>query len=135
MPMSSAGRAVNSNGCVTKPKECGIGLRSCFVPIQSSSLTGSYVMATAEQREPYESRGSRTVLGEPGGESPPGHSTIASVRLPARYFRSTPNNGHRETGPTSPFRANTGSRSSLNHFIDSSEKAGRDDNARRLGGL
>jgi hypothetical protein len=41
----------------------------------SSLLTGSYVMATAEQREPYESRGSRTVLGEPGGESPPGHST------------------------------------------------------------
>src|SRR5271154_6230754 len=79
MPMSSAGRAVNSNGCVTKPKECGIGLRSCFVPILSSSLTGSYVMATAEQREPYESRGSCTVLGEPGGESPPGHSTIASV--------------------------------------------------------
>src|ERR1700719_2167340 len=76
MPMSSAGRAVNSNGCVIKPKECGIGLRSCFVPIQSSSLTGSYVMATAEQREPYESRGSRTVLGEPGGESPPGHSTL-----------------------------------------------------------
>jgi hypothetical protein len=33
-------------------------------------------MATAEQREPYESRGSRTVLGEPGGESPPGHSSI-----------------------------------------------------------
>ena len=60
--MSSAGRAVNSSGCVTKPKECGIGLRSCFVPIQSSSLTGSYVMATAEQREPYESRGSRTVV-------------------------------------------------------------------------
>jgi hypothetical protein len=37
-------------------------LRSCFVQIQSSSLTGSCVMATAEQREPYESRGSRTVL-------------------------------------------------------------------------
>src|ERR1700689_2015926 len=75
MPMSSAGRAVNSDGCVTKPKECGIGLRSCFVQIPNSSLTGSYVMATAEQREPYESRGSRTVLGEPGGESPPGHSS------------------------------------------------------------
>jgi hypothetical protein len=45
------------------------------VQIRSPSLTGSYVMATAEQREPYESRGSRTVLGEPGGESPPGHST------------------------------------------------------------
>jgi hypothetical protein len=33
-------------------------------------------MATAEHREPYESRGSRTVLGAPGGESPPGDSTF-----------------------------------------------------------
>src|SRR3984885_3202393 len=98
MPMSSAGRAVNSNGCVIKPKECGIGLRTCFVPIQSSSLTGSYVMATAEQREPYESRGSRTVLGEPGGESPPGHSTIASLWLCADYFRSTRSFGHGADG-------------------------------------
>src|SRR5580700_8254817 len=75
--MSSAGRAVSSNGCVTKPKGRETGLRGCFVQIRSSLLTGSYVMETAEQREPYESRGSRTVLGEPGGESPPGHSTIA----------------------------------------------------------
>src|SRR5580704_3598528 len=78
--MSSAGRAVNSNGCVTKPKGRETGLRSYFVQIRSSLLTGSYVMETAEQREPYESRGSRTVLGEPGGESPPGHSTIAPFR-------------------------------------------------------
>src|SRR6202035_3989785 len=77
--MSSAGRAVSSNGSVTKPRGRGIGLRSCFVQIQSSLLTGSYVMVTAEQREPYESRGSRTVLREPGGESPPGHSTAVSV--------------------------------------------------------
>src|SRR5271165_2042612 len=90
MPMSSAGRAVNSNGCVTKPKECGIGLRSCFVPIQSSSLTGSYVMATAEQWEPYESRGSRTVLGEPGGESPPGHSSKATEVGRPRHVWFTP---------------------------------------------
>src|ERR1700738_834028 len=95
MPMSSAGPAVNSNGCVTKPKECGIGLRSCFVPIQSSSLTGSYVMATAEQREPYESRGSRTVLGEPGGESPPGHSTIATETRCPRYVRFSPDSDRR----------------------------------------
>src|SRR6516225_3826412 len=32
-------------------------------------------METAEHREPYESRGSRTDLGAPGGESPPGDST------------------------------------------------------------
>ena len=33
-------------------------------------------MESAEHREPYESRGSRTDLGAPGGESPPGDSTI-----------------------------------------------------------
>jgi len=33
-------------------------------------------METAEHREPYESRGSRTDLGAPGGESPPGDSTV-----------------------------------------------------------
>jgi len=77
--MSSAGRAVSSNGCVTRPKGREIGLRSCAVQIPSSLLIGSYVMGTVEQREPYESRGSRTVLGEPGGESPPGHSTFHLV--------------------------------------------------------
>jgi hypothetical protein len=35
--------------------------------------------------------------------------SIASVRRPARYFRSTPINGHRKIGPTGPFRANIGS--------------------------
>src|SRR6266699_3025005 len=76
--MSSAGRAVSTNGCVSKPKGRETGLQSCVRQIRSSSLTGNYVMETAEQQEPYESRGSRTVLGEPGGESPPGHSTIAA---------------------------------------------------------
>src|SRR5207253_9027754 len=79
--MSSAGRAVSTNGCVSKPKGRETGLQSCVRQIRSSSLTGSYVMETAEQQEPYESRGSRTVLGEPGGESPPGHSTIAARSL------------------------------------------------------
>ena len=40
-----------------------------------SSPIGHYAMATAEHREPCESRGSRTVLGAPGGESPPGNSS------------------------------------------------------------
>ena len=73
--MSSAGRAESTNGCVSNPKGRETGLQSCVRQIRNSSLTGSYVMETAEQQEPYESRGSRTVLGEPGGESPPGHST------------------------------------------------------------
>src|ERR1700738_5280299 len=77
--MSSAGRAVNSSGCVTKPKGRGIGLSGSAAQIRPSWLTGSYVMETAEHREPYESRGSRTVLGAPGGESPPGDSTNSEV--------------------------------------------------------
>ena len=40
-----------------------------------AGLVGSYVMATAEHREPYESRGSRTVLGARGGAIPPRDST------------------------------------------------------------
>jgi hypothetical protein len=36
-------------------------------------------METAEHREPYESRGSGTDLGAPGGESPPGDSTEADL--------------------------------------------------------
>jgi hypothetical protein len=73
--MSSAGRAENSNGCVTRPKGREIGLSGFAAQIQLCSLTGSYVMATAEHREPYESRGSRTVLGARGGEIPPRDST------------------------------------------------------------
>src|SRR5262249_12864645 len=72
------GRAENSNGCVTRPKGREIGLSGFAAQIQLYSLTGSYVMATAEHREPYESRGSRTVLGARGGEIPPRDSTMAS---------------------------------------------------------
>src|SRR5262245_57717764 len=36
-------------------------------------------METAEHREPYESRGSRTDLGAPGGEIPPGDSTFQPI--------------------------------------------------------
>src|SRR5437773_8389890 len=35
-------------------------------------------METAEHWKPYESRGSRTDLGAPGGETPPGDSTIGT---------------------------------------------------------
>src|SRR6516165_7246921 len=79
MSMSSAGRAENSNGCVTRPKGREIGLSGFAAQIQLCSLTGSYVMATAEHREPYESRGSRTVLGARGGEIPPRDSTKARI--------------------------------------------------------
>ena len=73
--MSSAGRAESSNGYATKPKGQETGLRGFAVQIQLCSLIGSCVMATAEHREPYESRGSRTVLGARGGAIPPRDST------------------------------------------------------------
>src|SRR5262244_2873924 len=41
---------------------------------------GKAVQATAEHREPCDSRGSCTVLGAPGGEIPPGDSTRAALR-------------------------------------------------------
>src|SRR5580693_9666845 len=75
--MSSAGRAANSNGCVSKPKEHATGLIGFAAQIRRSSLIGSCAMETAEHREPCESRGSRTDLGAPGGEIPPGDSTGA----------------------------------------------------------
>ena len=62
----------------TKGEETG--LTGFAAPTPLSSLTGSYVMATAEHREPCDSRGSCTVLGAPGGETPLGDST--TVRVP-----------------------------------------------------
>src|ERR1700726_1401958 len=78
--MSSAGRAANSNGCVSKPKEHATGLIGFAAQIRRSSLIGSCAMETAEHREPCESRGSRTDLGAPGGEMSPGDSTFATFR-------------------------------------------------------
>src|SRR3984893_6428304 len=50
-----------------------------FMPAASpKALTA--IMATAEHREPCESRGSCTVLGAPGGETPPGDSTMLSKK-------------------------------------------------------
>src|ERR1700691_3144489 len=97
--MSSGGHDASSSGCAIRPRVQEIGSTGSVERIPSSSPTGRYAMETAEQWEPYESRGSRTVLGEPGGESPPGHSTTTVLTAPNRHFRSAPNNGH---GPTAP---------------------------------
>ena len=78
MPLSSAGRVANSSGSAIGPEAPEIGLSGYAAPLQRSSPIGSYVMATAEHREPCESRGSRTVLGARGGEIPPRDSTIAT---------------------------------------------------------
>src|SRR6516162_3507153 len=79
MPMSSGGHVASSSGCVTRPKAREIGSTGYAVPIQPSSPIGRYVMATAEHREPCDSRGSCTVLGAPGGETPPGDSSFTTT--------------------------------------------------------
>src|SRR6266581_282442 len=99
--MSSAGRAANSSGCVARPRAREIGLIGFAAQIRRSSLTGSYVMETAEHREPYESRGSRTVLGAPGGEIPPGDSTdserLAMSTASPEYPRKRKSSGRSAT--------------------------------------
>jgi len=61
------------------------------------SLTGSYVMATAEHREPYESRGSRTVLGARGGAIPQRDSTRTEW-LPTPLMSASTSYGHPPKG-------------------------------------
>src|SRR4051794_14446357 len=86
--MSSAGRAASSSGCVARPRGREIGLIGFAAQIRRSSLIGSYVLETAEHREPCESRGSRTVLGARGGEIPPRDSTCEVLeRVPKRTKR------------------------------------------------
>jgi len=51
-------------------------------------------MATAEHREPCDSRGSRTVLGAPGGEIPPGDSTTAVHPYPVGNRQQWVESGH-----------------------------------------
>src|SRR5215472_7442656 len=77
--LSSGGYAASSSGCVTRPKAREIGSTEYAGPTQHSLLIGRYVMATAEHREPCDSRGSCTVLGAPGGEIPLGDSTTAKI--------------------------------------------------------
>src|ERR1700757_608131 len=86
--MSSAGRVASSSGCVARPRGRETGLTGYAEQIQRSLPTGSSVMETAEHREPYEPRGSRTDLGAPGGESPPGDSTWAAGSIPAGKVRN-----------------------------------------------
>ena len=90
--MSSGGRVVSSSGCVTRPKGQEIGSTGYAGPTQRSLLIGHCVMATAEHREPCDSRGSCTVLGAPRGEIPPGDSTIATGRASCRssHVRNAP---------------------------------------------
>jgi hypothetical protein len=76
--MSFGGRAASSSGCAIRPRGHETGSTGYIGRTPSSSPTGHYVMATAEHREPCESRGSCTVLGAPEGESPSGDSTCVT---------------------------------------------------------
>src|SRR5215472_4161233 len=94
MPMSSGGRVASSSGCATKPKAREIGWTGYAGLTQHSLRIGHYVMATAEHREPCDSRGSCTVLGAPGGEIPPGDSAKADITVHRCHVRFTPESGH-----------------------------------------
>ena len=85
----------SSSDCATRPKAREIGLTGYAVPIQPSLHIGRYAMATAEHREPCDSRGLCTVLGAPGGEIPPGDSTQSAEPSTAAYSRSTFDCGNR----------------------------------------
>ena len=95
--MSSGGHVASSSECATKPKVREIGLTGYAVPTRRSLLIGHYVMATAEHREPCDSRGSCTVLGAPSGETPPGDSSVATNAAEATnpmHVRFAPQSGH-----------------------------------------
>src|SRR5258708_28048198 len=103
--MSFAGGDANSNGCVAKPKEHATGLIGFAAQIRRSSLIGSCAMETAEHREPCESRGSRTDLGAPGGEIPPGDSTFTLILAYPRRVRFTSVSDRTADVPRGPVRA------------------------------
>src|SRR6516164_4785820 len=105
MPMSSGGRVASSSDCATRPKAQEIGLTGYAAPTPRSLHIGHYVMATAEHREPCDSRGSCTVLGAPGGEIPPGDSTKGDIPEPLAHFRFTPESRHRPFMSTRTYKA------------------------------
>src|SRR5262245_1315690 len=107
MPMSSGGRVASSSGCATKPKAREIGWTGYAGLTQHSLRIGHYVMATAEHREPCDSRGSCTVLGAPGGEIPPGDSAKTGKAYNGQNISGLPcQNGRKRAVPV--FRATQG---------------------------
>src|SRR5215469_15079710 len=70
MPSWSAGPATSSSGYASGPKAQETGWPGSSEPLLIFSLIGAFCMRMAEHREPYDSRGSRTVLGARGGEIP-----------------------------------------------------------------
>src|SRR5215831_12341519 len=81
MPTSFAGHAANSSECVIGPMGRETGLTGSAGRTPISSPTGSYAMATAEHREPCESRGSCTVLDAVMGPVPQVKRNVAVSRV------------------------------------------------------
>ena len=71
---SPDGRRGNTRSCGTVSAEPSSGCCVLLNALHSSLLTGSWVRGVALQWEPYELRGSCTVLRERGGATPPRHS-------------------------------------------------------------
>jgi hypothetical protein len=69
--MSFDGLAANISGWSIGPRARETGSIDCAARIRHFLPIGHYATATAEHREPYESRGSRPVLGAPEGEKSP----------------------------------------------------------------
>ena len=95
--MSFDGLAANTSGWSIGPRARGTGSIGCAARIQHSLPIGHYATATAEHREPYELRGSRTVLGAPEGESPSGDSSKGEILRLSIALPSYP--GERTFGP------------------------------------
>jgi len=80
---SPGGRRGNTRSCGAVFAELSSGCCVLLNGLHSSLLTGSSVHSVALQWEPYELRGSCTVLRERGGATPPRHSP-RSYRLCGR---------------------------------------------------
>ena len=75
--ISFVGPCGNTSGCAAAHAGRGDGWRASHDANRASSPTGRWACGHEAGRwEPCESRGSRTVLREPGGAIPPGHQHV-----------------------------------------------------------
>ena len=140
--MSSGGRAASSSGCAIGPKGHETGLTGSAGKIRISFPTGSYAMATAEHREPCESRGSCTVLAAPRGEIPPGDSPPRAIPDGSQARQKQLNYRTRSLQRSGVLcRANSGpehsqqsmcAESLLDHLIGAGEQRGGNGEAKRF---
>ena len=82
------GLAISSNAFAEGQGAQGTGWHEFVGQIQTSSRIGVLCMSTIEHREPYDSRGSRTVLGARGGAIPPRDSPVSSGAIPKAVLGS-----------------------------------------------